>query len=107
MNTFDDRQRAEETKFARDEEMLFRIQARRNRLLGTWAAEQMKLDPAETEAYAKSVVQADFEEAGDEDMVRKILGDLVSAGLDTSEAEVRIAMEAKSVEARRQLMGEV
>lgn len=107
MNTFDDRQRGEETKFARDEEMLFRVHARRNRLLGTWAAERMKLDPAETEAYAKSVVQADFEEAGDEDMIRKILGDLVSAGVDTTEAEVRMAMDAKAVEARRQLMGEV
>ena len=66
----------------------------------------MKLDPAETEAYAKSVVQADFEEAGDEDMVRKILGDLISAGVETTEADVRIAMEAKTVEARRQLMGQ-
>ena len=106
MTTFNDRERAEETHFARDEEMLFRIHARRNRLLGTWAAERMKLDPAETEAYAKSVVQADFEEAGDEDMVRKILGDLISAGVETTEADVRIAMEAKTVEARRQLMGQ-
>ena len=106
MTTFDDRERGEELRFARGEEMLFRIHARRNRLLGVWAAERMKLDPAETEGYAKSVVQADFEEAGDEDMVRKILGDLVSAGVDMSEAEVRSAMEAKTVEAKRQLMGE-
>ena len=79
MSTFDDRERAFETKYARDEEMAFRITARRNRLLGQWAAAQMKLTPEETDAYAKAVVQADFEEAGDEDVIRKLLGDLVSA----------------------------
>lgn len=106
MTTFDDRERAEEAKFAHDEEMLFRINARRNRLLGAWAAERMQLDAAETEAYAKSVVQADFEEAGDEDVIRKLLGDLTAAGVDTTEAEIRSTLEAKAVEARRQLMGE-
>lgn len=106
MTTFDDRERAEEAKFAHDEEMLFRIQARRNRLLGQWAAERMGLSAAETEAYAKGVVQADFEEAGDEDVIRKLLGDLVSAGVDASEAEVRAALADKQVEARRALMGE-
>lgn len=107
MTMFDDREKAFEAKFAHDEEMLFRVHARRNRLLGTWAAERMGLDAAETEAYAKSVVQADFEEAGDEDMIRKVLGDLISAGVDIDESDVRLAMDAKSVEARRQLMGEV
>lgn len=106
MTSFDDRERAEEAKFARDEEMLFRIQARRNRLLGEWAADRMKLSSAETEAYAKAVVQADFEETGDEDVIRKLLGDLTSAGADVSEAEVRAALEAKQIEARRMLMGE-
>lgn len=106
MTTFNDRERAEEAKFAHDEEMLFRINARRNRLLGAWAAERMALDAAETEAYAKSVVQADFEEAGDEDVIRKLLGDLTAAGVDATEAEIRATLEAKSVEARRQLMGE-
>ncbi|HEX7751748.1 MAG TPA: DUF1476 domain-containing protein [Novosphingobium sp.] len=91
---------------ARDEEMLFRIQARRNRLLGEWAAVRMGLSPAETEAYAKGVVQADFEEAGDEDVIRKLLGDIISAGGDIDEPEVRSALEAKQVEARRMLMGE-
>lgn len=107
MTTFEDRERAEEAKFAHDEEMLFRIQARRNRLLGQWAAGLMGLSAAEAESYAKGVVQADFEEAGDEDVIRKLLGDLVSAGVDTSEADVRAALEAKQVEARRALMGEV
>ena len=106
MTDFNDRERAEEAHFAHDQEMAFRIQARRNRLLGAWAAERMQLSQAEAESYAKAVVQADFEEAGDEDVIRKLLGDLISAGLDTSEAEVRAALEAKAVEARRALMGE-
>ncbi|WP_374280304.1 DUF1476 domain-containing protein [Novosphingobium sp.] len=106
MTDFNDRERAEEAKFAHDEEMHFRIQARRNRLLGQWAAERMGLSAVEAEAYAKSVVQADFEEAGDEDVIRKLLGDLVSAGLDVSEADVRAALDAKAVEAKRMLMGE-
>lgn len=106
MTDFKDRERAEEANYARQEEMQFRVHARRNRLLGAWAAERMSLDAAETEAYAKSVVQADFEEAGDEDVIRKLLGDLVSAGVDIDESEIRAAMEAKAVEARRQLMGE-
>jgi len=104
MTTFDDRQRAFETKFARDEEMAFRIVARRNRLVGQWAAGLMKLTPEETDAYAKAVVQADFEEAGDEDVVRKLVGDLGAAGVDTDEATVRRALEEQTVEARRQLM---
>lgn len=106
MTDFKDRERAEEAKFALDEEMQFRVQARRNRLVGEWAAARMNLSAAETEAYAKSVVQADFEEAGDEDVIRKLLGDLTSAGVDTNESEVRTALDAKLVEARRALIGE-
>lgn len=106
MTDFKDRERAEEAKFAHDEEMQFRVQARRNRLLGQWAAEKMGLSTVETEAYAKSVVQADFEEVGDEDVIRKLLGDLTSAGVETSEGELRSALEAKTVEARRALIGE-
>ncbi len=106
MTDFNDRERAEEANFARDQEMQFRIQARRNRLLGEWAAARMGLSQAEAEAYSKAVVQADFEETGDEDVIRKLLGDLISAGVDTSDAEVRTALAAKQVEARRALMGE-
>ena len=106
MTDFNDRERAAEAKFAHDEEMHFRVHARRNRLLGQWAADLMGLSAVEAEAYAKSVVQADFEEAGDEDVVRKLLGDLTSADIEVSEADVRGALEAKSVEARRALMGE-
>lgn len=107
MTTFDDREKAFEAKFARDEEMNFRIVARRNKLVGQWAAEKMDLTPEEADAYAKAVVQAEFEEAGDEDVIRKLLGDLVSAGVDVDDAGVRLALEEKLVEARRQLLGEV
>lgn len=104
MTTFDDRERAFEAKFARDEEMTFRITARRNRLLGQWAAQKMGLTPEETDAYAKAVVQADFEEAGDEDVIRKLLGDLLAAGVEADEAMVRRAVDEQTVEARRQLL---
>jgi hypothetical protein len=104
MTTFDDRERAFENKFAHDQEMAFRVTARRNRLIGVWAAAQMGLTPAETDAYAKAVVQADFEEAGDEDVIRKLLGDLVSANVETDESTIRAALEDKAIEARRQLM---
>ena len=107
MTTFDDRERAFETKFAHDEELRFRVIARRNRLLGQWAARLMGLSDAEADAYAKDVIRADFEEAGDEDVIRKLLGDLVSAGVDTDEARIRAALEAKQIEARRALMGGV
>lgn len=107
MTTFDDRERAFEAKYARDEEMAFRVTARRNRLLGQWAAAKMALTPEETDAYAKAVVQADFEESGDEDVVRKLLGDLTAAGTDVSEADIRAKLEEMTIESRRQLFGEV
>ena len=106
MTDFNDRERAEEAKFAMDADTAFRVAARRNRLLGHWAAAKMNLTPEETEAYGKAVVQADFEEAGDEDVIRKVLGDLTAAGVDIDEAGVRAALEEKSVEAKRQLMSE-
>ena len=107
MTDFSDREKGEERKFAMDAETAFRVAARRNRLLGHWAAEKMGLTPEETEAYAKAVIQSDFEEAGDEDVIRKVLGDLVGAGCDIDDAAVRAALDEKSVEARRQLMSEI
>jgi len=104
MTTFDDRERAFETKYARDEEMQFRIIARRNRLLGQWAARLMGLSEAEADSYAKDVIRADFEEAGDGDVIRKLLGDLTAAGVEIDEARIREALEHRTVEARRQLM---
>jgi hypothetical protein len=104
MTTFDDRERAFETKFAHDEEMKFRVAARRNRLLGEWAARQMGLSDAEADSYAKDVVRSDFEEAGDHDVVRKVLGDLTAAGIETDEASVQEALRNKEIEARRQII---
>ena len=104
MTTFNDRERAEEAKYAMDEDTAFRVAARRNRLLGEWAAGEMGLTAEETDSYRKAVVQADFEEAGDEDVIRKVLGDLIAAGVDADEALVRTRLEEKAVEARRQFM---
>ena len=76
MSTFDERESAFENKFAHDEEMKFRAEARRNKLLGLWAAELMGKTGDDADAYAREVVKADFEEAGHEDVVRKVAGDL-------------------------------
>ena len=104
MTQFDDRERSFEAKFARDEEMQFRIIARRNRLLGEWAARLMNLSDVETDSYAKDVVRADFEEAGDEDVIRKVLGDLTAAGVEVDDARIRETLDHKLVEARRQII---
>jgi len=104
MTSFDDRERAFENQFARDQDIVFRVTARRNKLVGAWAAQLMKLTAEEADAYAKAVVQADFEEAGDEDVVRKIMGDLIAAGVEIDDAAVRTALAEQMVEARRQLM---
>jgi hypothetical protein len=104
MTTFDDRERAFESIYARDQEMQFKIVARRNRLLGHWAAKKMGLNEAEADAYARDVIRADFEEAGDDDVIRKLLGDLTSAGVEVDEATIRQALEHKTVEARRQFI---
>lgn len=104
MSQFDDRERAFEAKFARDEEMQFRITARRNRLLGEWAARQMGLSDIEAETYSKDVIRSDFEEAGEHDVIRKVLGDLTAAGVDCDEDKIREALRNKEVEARRQII---
>jgi hypothetical protein len=101
MTQFNDREKAFESMYARDQEMQFKIVARRNRLLGHWAAKKMGLTEAEAEAYAKDVIRADFEEAGDEDVIRKLLGDLTSAGVEIDDAAIRAQVEHKTVEARR------
>ena len=80
------------------------IIARRYRLLGHWAARLMSLSEAEAESYAKDVVRADFEEAGDEDVIRKLLGDLTAAGVECDEAKIREQLGHKTVEARRQII---
>ncbi|HWC57076.1 MAG TPA: DUF1476 domain-containing protein [Sphingomicrobium sp.] len=104
MTQFEDRERAFESKFAHDEEMKFRITARRNRLLGEWAARKMGLSEAESDSYAKDVVRSDFEEAGDHDVIRKVLGDLTAAGVEIGEDNVREALRNKEIDARRQII---
>ena len=104
MTNFKDRERGEEAKFAFDEENAFKIGARATRLAGDWAAGLMGLTAEEADAYKKSVVQADFEEAGHEDVIRKLLGDLTGAGCEVDEAEIRAKLEECTVEARRQFM---
>lgn len=92
MTTFDERKNAFEQKFAHDEELRFKATARRNKLLGLWAAGKLGKSGAEAEAYAKSVVVADFEEAGDEDVVRKIKNDFALANLGSDDSEIRSVM---------------
>jgi len=104
MTTFDDRERAFENMYARDQEMQFRILARRDKLIGQWAARLMGLTEVEAEAYARDVVRSDFESASDEDVIRKLLGDLTSAGVECDETRIREALEHKHVEARRQII---
>jgi hypothetical protein len=101
MSQFDDREKAFESMYARDQEMQFKITARRNRLIGQWAAKKMGLTEAEADAYAKDVIRADFEEAGDGDVIRKLVGDLTAAGIEVDEALIRQTLEHKTVEARR------
>ncbi len=93
MTSMKDRQEGFERKFAMDEELRFKAMARRNKLLGLWAAEKLGKSGAEAEDYAKSVVRADFEEAGDEDVFRKVMADLVGGGAKESESDLRRAME--------------
>ncbi len=106
MTSFSDRERGEEAKYAFDEENAFKIAARANRLIGEWAAGLMGLTAEEADAYRKSVVQADFEEAGHEDVIRKLLGDLTQAGSDVDEAAIRAKLEECTIEARRQFMAD-
>jgi hypothetical protein len=93
MTTFDKREEGFEKKFAHDEELRFKAMARRNKLLGLWAAEKMGLSGAEAEDYAKAVVRADFQEAGDEDVFRKIRADFDANKVAQSDHQIRRTME--------------
>jgi hypothetical protein len=89
MSSFDDRERAEEARYALDQQTQMRVTARRNKLLGLWAAGLMGVSGENAETYAKSVVVADLEEAGDGDVIRKVLTDLTAAGITRTEAQVK------------------
>ena len=93
MSEFDKRKSAEETKYALDQELRFKANARRNKLLGLWAAEKLGKTGADADAYAKEVVMADFEEAGDHDVFRKIRKDFDAAGVNQSDHQIRRTMD--------------
>ena len=93
MTTFDKREEGFEKKFAHDEELQFKAGARRNKLLGMWAAEKLGLSGPAADAYAKEVVMADFEEAGDDDVFRKVRKDFDAKGVEQSDHQIRRTME--------------
>lgn len=103
MAQFDDRRDGFEKKFAHDEELRFKATARRNKALGLWVAE--RLGRADADAYAKSVVMADFEEAGDGDVLRKVKADLDAAGIETSESAIRAKMDELMASAIAEIQG--
>ena len=93
MTTFDKRKDAYESKFAHDEALQFRATSRRNRLLGLWAAEKLGKSGDEAESYVREVLRADFQEAGDDDVLRKVAADLEAAGVAAAEGSVRRTMD--------------
>ena len=103
MSGISDREKAFENKFAHDQDLKFKAEARRNKLLGLWAAEKMGLSTESAEQYASAVVRADFEQPGEEDVFRKIAQDLEGAGLTVSEGEIRRKMDELSSVAREQI----
>ena len=103
MASMDDREKGFERKFALDEEQRFRAMARRNKLLGVWAAEKLGKSGADADAYAKEVVMADFAEAGDEDVFRKVRSDFDAAGIRASDADIRNAMSELLAKAAAQI----
>ena len=103
MTTFDDREKAFEAKYALDQEQEFKAIARRNRMLGLWAAEKMGLSSESADQYAAAVVRADFEQPGDEDVVLKVAGDFKASGLAVSEGEIRSKIDELASIAREQI----
>ena len=106
MTSMDDRQKGFERKFAFDEELRFKATARRNKLFGLWIAEKLGKSGADADAYARSVVVADFEEGGDEDVYRKIRNDLNAAGVTQSDHQIRRTMDDLMAAAVEQIRNE-
>ncbi len=107
MTTFNDREKDFEAKFKHDEELKFKVTVRRNKLLGLWVGEKLGLDEGAAEAYAREVIEADFEEPGEEDVVRKIMADIEAKGADVSDYQLRKKMDELMAVARQQLMQEL
>ncbi len=103
MTTFDKRKEGFENKFAHDEELKFKATARRNRLLGLWAAEKLGKSGDDAEAYAREVVRSDMQEAGDEDVFRKVRADFDAASVEQSDHQIRRTMEELLIEAATQI----
>lgn len=103
MTTFDEREKAFERKFAHDEELRFKSTVRRNKLIGLWAAEKLGLSGDEAEAYAKSIVKADFQEPGDADVLRKLREDFAAKGIDMPDDDLHRVLIDKLAEAVRQI----
>jgi hypothetical protein len=106
MTTFDDRNKQFENKFAHDEELNFKATALRNKLFGHWAAEKMGLGNVDAEQYSQEVALADFEKAGDDDVLSKVLKDLNNRGITITSSDLRVEMERLMTVARKQVMGE-
>ena len=106
MTTFDEREKAFEDKYKHDQQLQFKVEVRRNKLVGLWVAELLGLEGADAEAYAKEVVAADFEEPGIDDVVRKVMGDITAKNVDLSEHRLRKRMEELTEEAKQQIMNE-
>lgn len=106
MSTFDKREKGFEGKFAHDQELQFKAEARRNKLLGLWAAEQMGLTGDEAAAYAKEVIKADFQEPGDEDVFRKVREDFDAKGIEQSDHQIRRTMDELMQTAMEQISSE-
>jgi hypothetical protein len=107
MTTFDDREKAFEAKYENDEQLKFRVNSRRNKLLGLWAAGLLGKTGADAEAYAKEVVMADFEKPGDSDVMHKLMADLAAAGKPMEEHTIRKQSEHLADDAKKQIMTEV
>ncbi len=107
MTQFDNREKAFESKYAHDQELAFKVMARRNKLLGLWAAGEMGLSGDAAAEYAKDVVKSDFQEAGDDDVFRKVKADLDGKQLDITDHRLRKQMDDLLVEAKRQVMDEL
>jgi hypothetical protein len=106
MSGMGDREKAFENKFAHDEALKFKAEARRNRLLGLWAAEKLGKVGADADGYAKEVIRSDFHEPGDDDVFRKIRSDFDKHGVDQSDHQIRRTMEELMATAREQVMKE-
>jgi hypothetical protein len=106
MTTFNDREKSFEKKFEKDQELQFKVNARRNKLLGLWAAGLLGKSGADAEAYAKEVVLADFDKPGDSDVMAKLVKDLAAAGKPTEEHTVRKQAERLMDDAKKQVMTE-